>query len=454
MARHDEPVDLVVSFVEVDQEFGVRLEERDAGETREPFPRTTKQDLEIIALERDKLDLDGGRLYQLAQLGQRLFGLIFDGINRDLFVRSSDTAQRYHRPLRLIVKMPHHSELERVPWEILHDGTRFLAKDPRCAVVRYLTAPQNVPAFRVAQPLRILLTSACPPPQPELGLDAEVESIRMAYRDCPEGAVTIDQAPNVSARELEELCRSSEANNRPFHVWHHCGHGHLTTEEGKTRFYLSLDGGGKAEYITVDKLVEIIGNCPELRLAVLNVCHGGSFVGLAPEIARLNVPVVVSFPSRIANDMAHVFAAVLHQNLLRLPIELAVSQARKAVCLRDGGDLDWSKPMVFSRRRDVGRIVEFSSEKIVAEPAGLERLRDRDSGGARFGGTIDEVGSVTNLDFGGKSSSVFDHKIGKAESLVNVSGFTSDDLKYRDDQMNRLLDTILRRRDPENRHER
>lgn len=363
MSTRDEPVDFLISFAGGDEFFEVYLGERIAGEGQKLVAR---KDLYEVASQYDCLSSTVDASSELERLGRRLFGHLFDGVV-GLFQRARDTAQRDERHLRTLIKLPHGSPLQRIPWEILHDGNDFLAKTPRSSVVRYFSAGKEVPSFEVAPPLRILLTSACPPTKDDLNLEAEASAVRKAYEGV-EDLVRLKVERDVSLDRLEDLWRGAEVKRRPFHVWHHCGHGEL--EEG-SGFELILEKRGQAEYVTVDQLSEIVSMCPGLKLAILNVCHGSSFVGLAPELARINVPVIVGFPSQVANDVAYKFAAVLHQCLLQLPVEIAVSQARMALCVPKGMDLEWCKPLLFSRRRDSGPILPAAIEPEVEEAYGF-----------------------------------------------------------------------------------
>jgi len=363
MTRRDEPVDFLISFAGGSEFFEVHMAERVAGEGQK---LVAWRDLDEVASHYNCLSSAVDASLELERLGRKLFGHLFDGAIGP-FQRASDTALRDERPLRVLIKLSYGSPLHRVPWEILHaGGPDFLAKAPRSSVVRYFSATQEVPSFEVAPPLRILLTSACPATMDDLNLEAEVAAVRNAYKGF-EDLVRMEVERDVSLDRLEDLWLGAENKKRPFHVWHHCGHGQL--EDGP-RFELILERRGQAEYVTVDRLSEIVSMCPGLKLAILNVCHSGSLVGLAPELARINVPVVISFPSKIGNDMALKFAATLHKCLLERPVEFAVSQARKSLRVAEGMDLEWCKPLLFSRRRDGGPILPAAAIEPEVEETG------------------------------------------------------------------------------------
>jgi hypothetical protein len=249
---------------------------------------------------------------------------------------------------------------------------------------------------------------------------------------------------------LEELWRGAESKKKPFHVWHHCGHGHQTEGAGEPRFLLSLERRGVAEYATVDQLSEIVGACPELRLAVLNVCHGGSSLGLMPELARLNVPVVIGYATRVAHDAAYKFAAVLHQCLLDLPVEFAVSQARRALAVEPPMELEWCVPLLCSRRKDWGPILRrpavARAEGVVKRlPRGVAvdarditatgrvEITGVESAGSRSPGAGDRV-QVRASGIRGGSVAI--------RGVRNLGGFSARQIRVREERMRGLLEEL------------
>jgi CHAT domain len=454
----EQPVDLSASFVERGLDVVVTLESASGTAVRVIALRDLLavgtdlvrlqdgDDIEEDSAEAGRGGSDWDRA-KLARLGQRLFDCLFDGADRELFVRAADTARREQRPLRLLIKLVHNSPLERVPWEILHDGRRFIAKEARSAVVRYFSDRQEVPAFQVAAPLRVLITSACPP-QDASDIEAEIKAVCAVYGGSGGLARSVVER-NVSLDQLENLWRGAELLRRPFHVWHHCGHGIQIEEDDTPRFLLTLERRGVAEHVSVDQLCEVVGACPDLRLAVLSVCHGGSPVGIVPELARLNVPVVVGYPRKVENDVAYTFAAVFHQALLQIPVELAVSLARRALARHVPMALEWSMPLLVSRRRDWGPILRWLQQAV---RAGASRER-RQSGvtvevdGVRAGGDVVVSGVVephTADQVRLKAARVSAKGSVDIAGVRRVSGFSEREVRLREQRMDALLKDLAR----------
>ena len=175
------------------------------------------------------------------------------------------------------------------------------------------------------------------------------------------------------------------------------------------------------------------------------------------------LPVVIGFPSRIANDTAYKFAATFHQNLLHIPVELAVSQARRSLCVQRSTDLDWSYPLLFSRRNDSGPILRL----IPPEPTAESRKADqRRPGVISFNTRSTRADEVINAGYVGDTPPPelpqidvsFTQDSVEARSVKNfgflvINGFSSEDLGTRDRQMTDLLKAIDEGRATEARHE-
>src|SRR5262249_4880308 len=121
---------------------------------------------------------------------------------------------------------------------------------------------------------------------------------------------------HTSLKALREILQGAVLAKEPFHIWHHCGHGGITTASGVEEFRLCLERKGDIELAGVNDILRILRKCLDLRVVILNVCSGGSVVGLAPELARINFPSVLSFSSEIGDARARSFAFALHRGLL------------------------------------------------------------------------------------------------------------------------------------------
>lgn len=340
-------IDLKLAFHESGA-LAVRADGGHRGESGEQL--VDRAALERIRGEYELRPLRGAE-NDLARLGGDLFREIFAGDVGRLYERARGSASDNGASVRVSLGFGPRSTLHGIPWELFHDGMEFLAKRSDVFVVRAFDLIDPHLRMEVATPLRVLFTAATPGDQPRLDLRSEEERVRRAYQSLGAAAV-ITGEPHLTRARLEHLFLNARSAATPFHVWHHCGHGGTTA--ARDRFWLCLERGGGTEKIAIGEAADLVGACPGLRLVILNCCHGGTLAGLAPELARLNVPVAIGFPRAVADSTAVRFAGALHSALTRLPVEEAVGVARR---LMSPGTQEWTLPLLLSRRCDQGPLL-------------------------------------------------------------------------------------------------
>jgi CHAT domain-containing protein len=284
------------------------------------------------------------------QIGRTLYRRVFSGEVEALFLRALALAREERTGLRILIRSWHEPEIHNLPWELLHDGRRFLAQSIETPVVRSLEQPRPVREFRIDPPLRLLLTTSCPAQGSPLDIQGEEQRLRAAVSPLEDRAILVTEH-QVSLERLRFLLFRARAQGRPFKVWHHAGHGHCDADG----FSLVLtNSNGSAQRVTVAEIEAILEPCEEVRLAVLNACSSATAAGLATALANLNVPAVIGFRESILDRSALVFAEELYKGLVETTLERAVSRARLE--LRDAGysAIDWSYPLLFARTTAAG----------------------------------------------------------------------------------------------------
>lgn len=372
-------IDLSLSFSDAGENLLVRTSGPEIGEAPEPLPPSSKERLRLLAAAAPAALAPFSDARVLEQLGRRLFDELFQGPNRDLYMRARALAKEREGLLRLQMGLSPESEWTTLPYEVMHDGKRFLAEEARTCIVRYLEGDQGLQTLAVQPPLRILFTAALPSGHPTIDVEAEEEALAQAYAPLAE-LVDITPYRHLTRLELEEIFRQVRQGAPAFHVWHHCGHGGLADGIRGSEFRLYLESGGASSYVTTDQLRVMIGAESQLRAAVLAVCYAGSPGALAPELARLNVPAVIGFPIRIEGGAIDQFSKVLHSHLARLPVEQAMSEARTALISRDPSSREWCQAYLFSRRSDCGPLLiqpGRSSGALAGEQSGGSRRGKR-----------------------------------------------------------------------------
>ena len=284
------------------------------------------------------------------RIGRALYQQIFSGEIEELFERARNLARQERTGLRILIRSWHDPEIHDLPWELLHDGRRFLAQSTETPVVRSLEQQRPLREFRIDPPLRILLTTASPQYCSPLDVQEEEHRLRAALSPLGDLAILVTEH-QVSLERLRFLLFRARAQGRPFQVWHHAGHGGL---EGDVFSLALTNRDGSMQRAAVEELTTVLGVCEELRLAVINACRGASVAGLATALANLNIPAVIGFRREIMDDSALVFAEALYQGLTETTLERAVSRARLE--LRDTGYSadDWSYPLLFVRTAAAG----------------------------------------------------------------------------------------------------
>ena len=365
-------LDLLVLFTELDGEYAIQVRSPEVGETPQPLPRANQKDLAKIGQDLLEARKQNRADSKVACLGKDLFSNLFQGANLSLYHKAQALSGGSSRLIRLLLAMAPRSPLQFIPWELLNDGNGFLARDLRCAIVRYMEGENPVRTIALKPPVRILVTAACPKGLPKLNLESEIKGIYAAYEK--HRRVTVFRYyDKTSLQDLRELLHDAVLAGHPFHVWHHCGHGGPTDASKTGDYRLFLERNRHAENASVANILGILRKCMDLRLVILNVCSGASAAGLAPELAQINVPSVVSFSSPIGDAEARTFALALHHGLLTLPIEIAADIARESICKPGLATWKWSHLIHFSRRSDSVPLLEPSPRPPRKKPR-IERI--------------------------------------------------------------------------------
>jgi len=129
-----------------------------------------------------------------------------------------------------------------------------------------------------------------------------------------------------------------------FHALHLVAHGlpPAWTDQG-----VMLQGeDGLAQAVHKESLAEALSDCPDLRLVVLEVCHGGT--SLAPPLLRRGIPVVVALRREVSIPAAELFTGNFYSVLARSgEVDHAVNEARRLLALPEGVRRHWSDPVLY-----------------------------------------------------------------------------------------------------------
>lgn len=366
-----EPHDLVLDFYAVQGGFLVAAE-GEGWSAASPLTLTADETATLAASgERFR---HGHILEEGAAI--RVGTFLYDRVIRDgieaLFLEARGAARSLSVPLRLVLRFPAASEIEEIPWELLHDGRRFLALDPWTPLVRHIRLPQPAADLAVEPPLRILFTAADTARDEDsdersaadssgrtaggLHLEEEARALRQALAGAG-GRVQLEVVEGMACdrpltlRRLEGLFVRARAQGRPFHVWHHAGHGGIRRGPSGLEFVLLLHGDdGRSSPVPGRSLSRTLASAGDLKLAVLNLCRSGSTIGLSTELAQLNVPAVVGFCTTVLDPAAVEFSRAFYASLTKVPLDLSLTCARQAMA-DQRWPLQWALPILHCRSR-------------------------------------------------------------------------------------------------------
>jgi hypothetical protein len=256
--------------------------------------------------------------------------------------------------------------IARYPWELIHDGRRFLIHDD-LRLSRYIAYPETPSPFQLQRPLHVLHVAPCPRGYQQLPREGHQATIETALGP----AQVVSPARPTLTWLIDALERF-----RP-QVLHFCGHGLVFRQcpvcgerhfpgvpccdsapsgagEAPAQGYLAFeDDDGRADWVPGSRL----GN--ELRrrgvqLAVLMACssavvHGRSvFNGAGPGLIRAGVPAVIAAQSTLTVRGGWSFTEGLYRSLgYGKSLPEAVSDGRSR--LLDGDE--WHVPVLYLRQR-------------------------------------------------------------------------------------------------------
>jgi hypothetical protein len=296
---------------------------------------------------------------QAQQIGTELYKALFWGRVKELFDQSvAEPSRSPDRGLRIKLRFDLKDEdswLGELPWELLRHPNQAtpLAWSPKTPLVRYLEGGACWPSMPFELPLRILAVAANPIDTHPLDLEAERAILKRAAGDHSKVKVEFLEPPTI-----DELCKHLQRGR--YHVLHFMGHGR-TDPQGAALLFER--GGRYAEPIVGIALAGILKDDSWLRLVVLNACHGGEhtsvtdpFSGVATTLVQEGLPAAVAMQARISDRGAIAFTESLYASLVdEDPIDVAVTQARKAISPNWQASLEWSVPVLFLRVAD-GRL--------------------------------------------------------------------------------------------------
>ena len=298
--------------------------------------------------------------------GQELFNSLFNADVRSLFFESKRIATSQGKFLRVRLRILD-AQLAALPWEYLFDARQneYLCLAHSTPLIRYLEVAQPPQPLTIAPPLRILAMIANPSDLTALNAAIEKERLERALAKLiADGLVHLEWLPGQTWRDLH---RAMRPNQGPWHVFHFVGHGGFDAQRDEG-LHVFADQNGKSDLRTATDVARLLSGQPNLRLALLNACEGAYasqtdiFASTAATLVQQGIPAVIAMQYEITDHAAIEFSAQFYDALTAgLPVDSAVTDARRAVSLAINNTLEWGIPVLFMRSPD-GVIFAFDEQ--------------------------------------------------------------------------------------------
>ena len=299
------------------------------------------------------------------RFGRELFDMLFAGEGLVLYRRSAEHARQARVGLRIRLHLDD-PPLAALPWEFLYDAAHddYLCLSTQTPVLRYLDVGQPVAPLTVTAPLRVLGVVASPVDLEPLDVDLERQRVETALAGLvKQGLVELVWLEGQTWRDwLRTLRRGA------WHVVHFIGHGGFDPHRDEGVLWLA-DDAGRARALHASELARLLADHADLRLVLLNACESARpgaldiFSSTATALVRRGLPAVIAMQYEITDRAAIEFARSLYEALADgMPIDSAVSEARRSVKLEMPHSIEWGTPVLHLRATD-GRLFEIDALK-------------------------------------------------------------------------------------------
>jgi hypothetical protein len=358
------------------QRYPVAVVRSPAGEARGTllFPFEEDALKEHLDQVQTALESTGQARRQAAQavqvFGQTLFEALFTGDIRSCYdVSVREAARQDDRGLRVKLRIQT-PDLAALPWEFLYDTRQgeYVCLSRQTPIVRYLELPQSAQPLPVKPPLKILCMIASPSDLDALDVQREQGRVGEALKDLiADGLVELTWLNGQTWRDLQRAMRGG-----PWHIFHFIGHGGVDPNEGEGVLALA-DEAGRAHLMTATQMAHLLADHRSLRLALLNACEGAQgnerdlFSSTAATLARHGIPAVLAMQYEISDRAAIECTRSFYEALAdNMPVDAAVSEARKAISLEIANTLEWATPVLYMRSSE-GALFEVE-QKVASQP--------------------------------------------------------------------------------------
>lgn len=364
----------------------IKILESSQGFRSENFPEVGEQDW----LEQEKLLLRDRQHFNpdyLRQIGEALYQSLFppDSGIKWVLQHSLRLAEKRNTNLHLRLKFAaasvQRSRLADYPWELLHDGQRFLLHH-RVRLSRYIAYESSPPQLPAQEQVRVLLISARP--QGLAQLTQEEQQVIQAGLERAQDArlVQLQILPSPTRKNLNLYLTNCSSQEMP-QVLHFDGHGvfgkrctnpeclkmhpGIRTEScsacrqplPEPQGYLAFETEqGTPDWQSAKQVAAILQpHSNSIALVVLSACQSGMavagdsvFNGMAQNLIDQRIPAVVAMQYSVRADAARVFAEQFYRELGKKKTLLTALNRGIGEMNVEGNQ--WYRPVLYLRWHD------------------------------------------------------------------------------------------------------
>ncbi len=283
------------------------------------------------------------------EFGKKLYRALLGGDVGDAFRKRLATEPAV--PLILRVDPRSAQPLSRLPWELLHDESEFLALNPRTPIARlpWGVAPRVLPP--IAGGLRLLVVVSNPDDLPEnlrLDVEAEREIILIATDKLQrEGRLEVVFLEDASLESIQDALTDS-----PFHLLHVTGHGGFDPQTQQGVLLLEDEQGHQVSAPGEEFVKAVRGS--GLRFILLSACrtatpaHHAAYRDVVSQLAAAGFPLSLAMQYSVEDRAATGFAEKLYRALCSgQDVHTALARARAALLTERTGPAAHVTPVAY-----------------------------------------------------------------------------------------------------------
>jgi CHAT domain len=313
--------------------------------------------------------------------GKWLSRAVFTPGVRHIYEKLTEEARQHDQSASIVVQVSD-PVLQRPPWELMWDDSVGDYFSLRVPIMRTISVQRNKMSTPLQDPpLNVLVVTANPSDYDELAIDQEKERLEQSLAPLVErGLLKLSWLPGSSWRDLKVALQGDQR----WHVLHFIGHGGFDDEKDEGYLALVQPEGTKSERVTAVELARLLESQTRLRLVVLNACNTGqagadeAYAGTAATLVRNKVDSVVAMQYPVSDQAAAKFTEALYSEIVRSPVDQAVTRARVELAQLTRPTLEWATPVLYMRTPDSllfdlpVDVPSAPGEPMPAEPAPVE----------------------------------------------------------------------------------